>query len=197
MIGLRRSAAAVAMAALALAGCASSPPSSFYTLTAASAPSSSTTVPSYGVSVGPVTIPETVDRPQLALQLSPNQVALDEFHRWAEPLASGIAQAVAENLRRLLGTPRIAAAPGVAGRSPEYRVALNVVRFESKLGNSADVDILWTIESASGKRLRTGRSAIAQPAGAGYDALVAAHSQALARASEDIAAALRSLNGGS
>jgi hypothetical protein len=72
---------------------------------------------------------------------------------------------------------------------------LNVVRFESKLGNSADVDILWTIENASGKTIRNGRSAIVQPAGAGYDALVAAHSQALARASEDIAAALRSLNG--
>jgi uncharacterized lipoprotein YmbA len=195
MMCLRWSAAAIA-AALALAGCASSPPSSFYTLTATAAPASTGT-PSYGVSIGPVTIPDTVDRPQLALQVSPNQVALDEFHRWAEPLASGIAQAVAENLRRLLGTTRIAAAPGAAGRSAEYRVALNVVRFESKLGNSADVDILWTIESASGKTLRTGRSAVAQPAGAGYDALVAAHSRAIARASEDIAAAIRSLNGGS
>jgi uncharacterized lipoprotein YmbA len=195
MMCLRWSAAAIA-AALALAGCASSPPSSFYTLTATAAPASTGT-PSYGVSIGPVTIPDTVDRPQLALQVSPNQVALDEFHRWAEPLASGIAQAVAENLRRLLGTSRIAAAPGAAGRSAEYRVALNVVRFESKLGNSADVDILWTIESASGKTLRTGRSAVAQPAGAGYDALVAAHSRAIARASEDIAAAIRSLNGGS
>jgi uncharacterized protein len=196
MIDLRRSAAVIAAAALALAGCASSPPSSFYTLTATATPSSST-VPSYGVSIGPVTIPETVDRPQLALQISPNQVAFDEFHRWAEPLASGIAQAVAENLRRLLGTSRIAAAPGVVGGPPEYRVALNVVRFESKLGNSADVDILWTIENASGKTIRNGRSAIVQPAGAGYDALVAAHSRAVARASEDIAVALRSLNGGS
>jgi hypothetical protein len=193
MIRLRRSAATIG-AALALAGCASSPPSSFYTLTATAA-AASTKMPGYGVSIGPVTVPETVDRPQLALQVSSNQVALDEFHRWAEPLASGIAQAVAENLRRLLGTSRIAAAPGVVGGPPEYRVALNVVRFESKLGNSADVDILWTIENASGKTIRNGRSAIVQPAGAGYDALVAAHSQALARASEDIAAALRSLNG--
>lgn len=197
MIGPRWSAAAFAAVALALAGCASSPPSSFYALTATATPSSSTTMPSYGVSIGPVTIPETVDRPQLALQLSPNQVAIDEFHRWAEPLASGIAQAVAENLRRLLGTSRIAAAHRVAGGSPEYRVALNVVRFESRLGNAAELDILWTIENASGHALRTGRSAVAQPAGAGYDTLVAAHSEALARVSEDIAAAIRSLSIGS
>jgi len=197
MIGLRGSVTAIAAAALALAGCASTPPSSFYALTATATSSSSTTVPGYGVSIGPVTVPETVDRPQLALQVSANQVALDEFHRWAEPLASGIAQAVAENLRRLLGTSRIAATPGVVGGSPKYRVALNVVRFESSLGNSAELDILWTIENASGNALRTGRSAIVQPAGAGYDALVAAHSQALARVSEDIAAAIRSINGGS
>jgi uncharacterized lipoprotein YmbA len=71
------------------------------------------------------------------------------------------------------------------------------VRFESKLGNSVELDVLWTIENASGSAIRTGRSVIMQPAGAGYDALVAAHSAALARASEDIAVAIRSLNGGS
>ncbi|MGB8432799.1 MAG: PqiC family protein, partial [Burkholderiales bacterium] len=162
MIGSHWNAVAFAAAALALAGCASSPPSSFYTLTATATSSSTTTVPSYGVSIGPVTVPETVDRPQLALQISANQVALAEFHRWAEPLASGIAQAVAENLRRLLGTSRIAASPGVVGGSLEYRVALSVVRFESKLGNSAELDILWTIENASGGAIRTGRSTIVQ-----------------------------------
>jgi uncharacterized lipoprotein YmbA len=187
----------LAALALSLTGCASSPPSSFYALSAAATPSSPAAVPSYGIRIGPVSVPETVDRPQLALQISANQVALAEFHRWAEPLASGIAQAVAENLRRLLGTSRIAASPGVVGGSPEYRVALNVVRFESKLGNSVELDVLWTIENASGSAIRTGRSVIMQPAGAGYDALVAAHSAALARASEDIAVAIRSLNGGS
>lgn len=190
-------AAALAACALSLTGCASSPSSSFYTLSAAATASSPAAVPNYGISIGPVSIPETIDRPQLALQVSANQVAFEEFHRWAEPLASGIAQAVAENLRRLLGTSRIAAAPGMVGGPPEYRVALNVVRFESKLGNSAELDLLWTIENASGNTIRNGRTAIVQPAGAGYDALVAAHSQALARASADIAAAIRSLNGGS
>jgi len=79
LLGIGLTQVPIAAAALALAGCASSPPSSFYTLTATATPSSST-VPSYGVSIGPVTIPETVDRPQLALQISPNQVAFDEFH---------------------------------------------------------------------------------------------------------------------
>ncbi len=197
MRGMGRPTAMLVCAALWLAGCASSPPSSFYTLSAAAKPTAPASAPTYGVSVGPVTVPETVDRPQLVLQISANRVAIDEFHRWAEPLARGIAQAVAENLSRLLGTARAAAAPGFTGRNPGYRVALDVVRFESKLGDSTGLDILWTIERASGDAGRSGRSAVVQPAGGGYDALVAAHSQALARASEDIAAAIRSLDGGS
>jgi uncharacterized protein len=181
---------------LLLAGCAGSPPSSFYALSATAAPSATTSATPYGVSVGPVVVPETVDRPQLVLQLSANQIALDEFHRWAEPLASGIARTVAENLRRLLDTGYVVAAPAAAGGRPEYRVTLNVLRFESELGNRAAIDVLWTIEGASGNALRSGRTETTVPAGSGYDALVAAHSKALARVSEDIAAALRSLAAG-
>jgi len=183
-------------ASVALAGCASSPQSSFYTLSATAKPASPATASTYGVSVGPVGVPETVDRPQLTLQVSANQVAIDEFHRWAEPLAGGIAQAVAANLRSLLGTARVAAAPAAAGGTPVYRVALNVVRFESKLGDSATLDVLWTIGRGDDDAVRSGRSEVVQPAGSGYDALVAAHSRALARVSEDIATAIRSLAGG-
>lgn len=188
---------ATLIAAVSLFGCAGSPQSSFYALSATAIPTTAPAATGYGVSVGPVTIPETVDRPQMVVQVSANQVAIAEYHRWAEPLAGGIAQTVAEDLRRLLGTERAVAADAVAGKGLEYRVALNVVRFESELGNHAAIDVLWTIENASGNTLRTGRSTIVQPAGGGYDALVAAHSKALARVSEDIAAAIRSLPPGS
>jgi uncharacterized lipoprotein YmbA len=187
---------ALVTVALALAGCAGSPPSSFYTLSATAVATAPASAPSYGVSVGPVILPDTVDRPQLVLQLSANQIAIDEFHRWAEPLASGLAQAVAEDLRRLLGTGQVVAAPAATGKTPEYRVTLNVLRFESELGDRAAIDVLWTINDASGNALRSGRTRVSEPAGSGYDALVAAHSKALARLAEDVAAALRSLAGG-
>lgn len=187
---------ALVSVSVALAGCASSPPPSFYALSATAEAPPVAAAPTYGVSVGPVNVPETVDRPQLTLQVSANQVAIDEFHRWAEPLAGGIAQTVAANLRSLLGTSRIVAAPGPTGGQPQYRLALNVVRFESKPDESATLDVLWTIGRDGGAPIRSGRSEVVQPAGVGYDALVAAHSQALARVSEDIAKAIRSLAAG-
>jgi len=188
---------ALLAALVMLAGCAGSPQSSFYTLSATAAAVPPSTASTYGVSIGPVSVPETVDRPQITLQVSANQVEIDEFHRWAEPLAGGIARTVAANLRGLLGTARIAAAPGFTGGEPVYQVALNVVRFESKLGDSATVDVLWAIGRGGDEApARSGHSTVVQPAGGGYDALVAAHSRALAQVSGDIASAIRSLAGG-
>ncbi|MDQ1277092.1 MAG: uncharacterized protein QG555_131, partial [Thermodesulfobacteriota bacterium] len=50
------------------------------------------------ITVGPVSLPAAVDRPQLVLSVTPNQVAVDEFNRWASPLKGDIARVIAENL---------------------------------------------------------------------------------------------------
>src|SRR5512137_1498671 len=85
---------------MVLTACAS-PPSHFYTLspsqdTLAGSASSAT------VAVGPVSIPESVNRPEMVVQVGPNQVALDEFNRWAAPLQAEIQRVVVENLVQLL-----------------------------------------------------------------------------------------------
>jgi len=86
----------IAMAALcvaAAAGCGSTPKAHFYTLSAVPA-AAGATAPSatagYGVAVGPITVPEAVDRPQIVVRLSPSQVEISELHRWAAPLKSEI-----------------------------------------------------------------------------------------------------------
>jgi uncharacterized lipoprotein YmbA len=67
--------------------------------------------PDYSISIGPVTLPATVDRPQMVVQTGPNQVWIDEFHRWASPLQNDIARVLVENIATLLGTPRASAFP--------------------------------------------------------------------------------------
>ncbi|MBS1138077.1 MAG: hypothetical protein H6R11_2031, partial [Proteobacteria bacterium] len=111
----------IAMAALcvaAAAGCGSTPKAHFYTLSAVPA-AAGATAPSatagYGVAVGPITVPEAVDRPQIVVRLSPSQVEISELHRWAAPLKSEIPRVIAEHLTRLLDTARVWAYPGAAG----------------------------------------------------------------------------------
>ena len=54
------------------AGCASSPVTRFYTLSAAAAPAATSS--QLSVVVGPVSVPAVVDRPQIVVTTGPNQV---------------------------------------------------------------------------------------------------------------------------
>ena len=143
------------------------------------------------VMVGPVSVPASVDQPEFVVQVAPNRVEVDEFNRWAAPLNDGIAQAVAGDLVKLLGTPDVASAP-MANFDPAYRVTIDVQRFDSVQGQSALVDAVWIVHKTAGGETRSGRTAAREAVqGDGFDALAAAHSRALARLSGDIAGAIR------
>src|SRR5438093_5775981 len=180
------------LAAAAGSGCRASAPARFYTLDAIATADSGAPAGTYAVAVGPVSIPPLVDRPQFVVQVAPNRIALDEFNRWASPLDDNIARAVAGNLAILLGTPRVAAGPLVPNLGPAYRVAIDVQRFESVPGAPVLVDAVRAGREPAGRDARSGRTIARETvAGAGFDALAAAHSRALAKVSADIAAAIR------
>ena len=179
---------------IVLAGCGSSPTARFYTLSAGAAPEGAapSQTAAYRISVGPVTVPEVVDRPQLVVRTGANQVTILEQQRWAEPLQSDIPRVIALNLSQSLGAKQVSASSQNAISNPEYRVFVDIQRFDSVPGEAVTIDALWTVRRASGDP-STGRSLVTEPAGReGYDALVAAHSRALARVSRDIAEAIRS-----
>ncbi len=181
-----------ALAALA-AGCAS-PPSRFYTLSGTAATPAATSL-NLSVAVGPVSIPAEVDRPEMVVSTGPNQLQLDEFHRWAAPLENNIARVIAENLVAMLGTPRVTLFPQTSGADADYRVAIEVQSFRSALGEAAVLDAVWIVRRAKDERTETRRSRVREAVREnGYDALAAAHSRALARLSRDIAEAVRALD---
>jgi uncharacterized protein len=175
-----------------LAGCASSP-SHFYTLgRTQDAPSGLAS--DVSVAVGPVSIPESVNRPEMVVQIGPNQVALDEFNRWAGPLQAEIQRVLMENLAQLLGTSRISRYPQGQIASPDFRAQVEVLRFESSLGNAAFLDAIWTVRGKGEKDVKTGRTTSREPvSGMSYDALVGAHSRALGTLSRDLAEAILTL----
>ena len=179
--------------AVATAGCSRSPRVTFYTLepgaqveTAAAV----TVVPA--IAVGPVTLPELVDRPQLVVRVAANRVEILETHRWAEPLKSEIPRLIAENLRRLLGSRRVSSYLQHAGVDADYRVLVDIQRFESSPGEAVTVEAVWSLRRAAGGTPKTGRSLVREPVDAvGYDPLVAAYGRALLAVSRDLAGAIR------
>jgi uncharacterized protein len=174
-------------------GCGSTPASRFYTLSAVPGPAA--TPSSVSVAVGPVSIPAAVDRPQIVVTTGPNQVRLDEFNRWVGPLQNGIARVVAENLVAMLGTPRVTISPQTLSAGADYFAAIEVQRFDSTLGEAAQLDAVWTVTRAKDGKAQTGRTTLRESTTApDYEALAAAHSRALARLSQDVADAVRALD---
>jgi hypothetical protein len=179
------------LAALA-AGCASSP-ARFYTLSATAAPSAAAS--KLSVAVGPVSIPSAVDRPQIVVSTSANQVTLDDFNRWASPLQDNVARVVADNLVAALGTPRVTLFPQTLGADADYRVQIEIRNFESAPGKYASLDAVWTVRRARDGKTETGRTSVRENVDdSSYDALAAAHSRGVARLSQDIAAVVRTLD---
>ena len=95
---------AVMLAAALANGCASSPQASFYTLSAENPQQAADSAappalsPTWAIVMGAVTVPEIDDRPQFVRRVAPNQITLDEFSRWAEPLKSQVRRIIAADL---------------------------------------------------------------------------------------------------
>ncbi len=181
------------LCALLLAACGSpAPRESFYTLSAAGGAPVSRPAPDIAIFVGPVSVPEGVDRSQMVIRTGQNQVEISETNRWAEPLKSAIPRVIAETLSRELGTSRVLTSRSAAALAVDYRVAIEIQRFDSSVSDGATIDALWTITPTKGGAAKTGRTRVTEPAAGGDPAaLAAAHSRALDRVGRDIAAAIR------
>ena len=208
-VSLRARAArgAAIAAALVAAACGTSPPDNFYTLgdgggggsPAAVAPSS----PRWVIAVGPVAVPELVDRPQLVVRTGAQRVALLESHRWAQPLAQEIATALAGNLNRALPEAHAYAGPllpYIPAGARALQVSLRVDKFESWIDATPHVEdvIYWTASCPDGDAVRGGllalREAAAGPLETGrYSALVAAHAKAVETVGTTIASMLEQM----
>jgi len=190
--------AACALLTLVAAGCAPTPPSDFYVLTPMAAGGDSAAAPSresLSVSVGPVKIPEYLNRTQIVTRSGRNRLDVNEFNRWGGSLASNLSSVIAENLSVLLGTDEVFVFPTQDPVSPRYRVILSVAKFDGALGESAVLDARWLITGPRrGEQLATGRTEIREtPDGGDYDSYVAAQSRTVEALSREIAAEIVTL----
>jgi uncharacterized protein len=187
------STAVFCVVAVLVAACASAPPPKFYTLSRTAAPGAPPSTIS--VVVGPVSIPSVVDQPQIVVSSSANQVTMDEFNRWASPLANNISRVVADNLADLLGTSRVSLFQQSLNVDADFRAAIEVQTFESVPGDAATMNAVWVVRRTRDGKFESGRTAVREATGdKSYDALAAAHSRALSQLSQDIAAAVRTLS---
>ena len=143
------------------------------------------------VGLGPIALPGYLDRAQIVVRLSDNQVALSDADRWAEPLVDNLQRTLEENLTGLLPGASFVAYPWYPSEAPDHAVAISFRRFETDAAGTAVLDATWELTSG-GARI-DGRSTRIEETAAAPDRVsgVAAQSRALARLSEEIAGAVR------
>ena len=171
-----------------LAGCGATPKERFYTLSFAAPPEAAAPA-TITVAVGAVNVPEAVDRTPMVIRTGPNQVDIDDFHRWAEPLKAAIPRALAGNLSKELGNARVTSGR-LAASDADYRVAVDVRRFESSFAEGATLEANWTVTGKAGAPVTRSTLAREPASSADHAGLAAAHSRALERLAREIAGAI-------
>jgi uncharacterized lipoprotein YmbA len=138
-------------------------------------------------------MPDYLDRPQIVTRVSENELKLDEFSRWAEPLKESFTRALVQNLSSLLNTAKIIKTADSTGFPMALQVGVEVVQFDGTLGGEVVLIVKWGLFEADGKKLIVAkRPSFKETTGAAtYEALVAAQSRAVAALSREIAEAIR------
>jgi uncharacterized lipoprotein YmbA len=174
-----------------LTGCLSgTPPSNHYLLTALAREVPEGSSPTIGV--GPITIPEYLNRSGFVYLRQGNRVEVASFERWAEPLQKGIERVMTLNLSSLLDTQSVQAFPWPRSQAPDYAVKVNVLSLDA---NEARASLVaeWTLtEPGTGTTLQRRISRLEQPLGGAFSsALIApAYSELIYQLSAEIATAI-------
>jgi uncharacterized lipoprotein YmbA len=176
-----------------MAGCASSPSLRYFALVATGEQHPVAAASTLRIEVGPVSVPQSIDRSELVLFREGSRVTLLEQDHWAEPLRVGIGRVLAQDLARALGASLVWAYPQRGVPDPNVSVSVDIQRLETD-GSVVRLEALWSVRSTAvgaSPGPRIGHSSLEEPvSGAGTAALVDAQSRALAGMAQQIAAAL-------
>ena len=148
------------------------------------------------IGIGPIKFPDHLDRPEIVTRTSGNALQLAEFDRWAGSLEKDFSRILAENLSILLSTDYIFMFPFTQSAHIDYRVAVEVVRFDGELGKNAVLTARWTVMEGDNKEFKlVRRSKITKPIDDNsYEAMVAALSRTVEDLSREMAETIKTLS---
>lgn len=180
----------VSLVSLILAGCGSSPPVRYYGL---GADHRTAIDPRPGAAVlllGPLRFPEYLERNQIVMRGSGNEVLVDDFARWVEPLDQAMPRAIAADVDGRLDDVVVVAFPSSNLANVDYRLVGTVNRFDVDQAEQAILNVQWGVTTIDGAVLveprRSNYVATARSPSTGD--LVAAMSDTIAQFGREIAA---------
>jgi uncharacterized protein len=187
---------------LAVSGClgpSKTPPTRYYVLNALYTAEDKT--PPVGilqgpsVGVGPIELSPVLDRPQIIIRTSRNEIRLADLERWAGPLNENIVNVLVSNLSVLLSTGKVLKFPWNPKIPVDYQVAMDITQFDGMPGGNVILRARWAILSEKDDHvLSEENSVLTEPIGGDSIAeMVSAQSRLVAKLSHDIAEAIKQI----
>ena len=173
--------------------CGSSPPTQKYILTPSIKNDTETLsekeTTKITIGIGSIEFSEYLKRPEIVSFKGNNELNVDEFNRWAEPLEKNFERVLIENLSRLIPTDRIYIFPWQEEEPNSFQITIAVNEFGMRSDSSVVLDARWSV-SKKVKRdfLMTQRSFYTEnAAGVSIEGKVALLSDLIGNFSRDIA----------
>lgn len=148
-----------------------SEPARFYTLAAGGPPTDSGGT--VAVAVGPLQLPDYLDRAQIVVRDQETGIQLRSTERWAEPLEDAMIRRLTNRLNNALQSAFVYRYPQFVNLETRYQVGAEVYAFEADTNGQVRLQLRWTI-------LDEDRNAILKPRGANYATEVASASDTAA-----------------
>lgn len=186
--------AAIAMAA----GCTILAPrpdaTKFYVLTATSTGGAAATS-HLVIGLGPLKLPAYLEHAEVITRVAPNRLDLSSTDRWAEPLDDNFRRVLAADLTTLIGTDQVLPFPWDLSTKVDYKIEVNVERFERDSSGGAQLTGNWIIRDGRSDRVLLTRPAdFTESAGSGMENSAAALSADLNDLGKQLATAVIDLN---
>ena len=148
-----------------------------------------------GILVGPIRMAMYLDRTDVVIRNSRNEVEIADFASWAGPLRENFSRVLAENLSLWLNTKKVAIFTWTKLPFYDYNVSINVTRFDGRPGDKAHLRARWVILDQKRKNmLFNEHTVLSHPTeNDSIEAMVASQSRLLADLSREIAEAIKKL----
>ncbi len=191
--------AVILIVLIALGGCARSQTTNYYILhslqTQGSQGGDAGTDQGPAVGVGPVKVPDYLDRPQIVTRTTRDNIQIAEFDRWAEPLEKNLTRVLADNLSTLVPSEHVCVFPWRKCMPVQYQVTMEIIHLEKEPDDKIMLDASWSVLENDGEKLiATKRSKLVVPVeSAGFEAIASAESRAVEELSGEIASVIKSL----
>ena len=145
------------------------------------------------IGLGPIRLPEYLDRFQMVVAVSENKYKLIDGHRWAEKLDQNISLALFKTLPAQLGTDRMIRYPWPQRPGVDFQVKIDILELNIDQDGRSQLVAQWLIKSKDKTILNKRSTFTAQASTTDIDKMVQAQSECLTKLGQEVAVNLRPL----